>query len=159
VIPWFEEGVADARHDACVGNRQKVIFAAVLVVLGLAGCAWFLTGQGLDNAEKWVSLVGMFVSAGLGVAGVVLGWVSWRSVRHQGRPVTSALGAGAAAIDGPNSGKLDLQASGLKDGGRDGAAPAGEVSASGHAAAAIRGYNTGDITTRFDGRPRRRKKK
>jgi hypothetical protein len=58
-----------------MSRRLKVIIATVLAVVGLAGCVVFLTGQGLERAEKWVSLVGAFASAAMGVGGLVRSYV------------------------------------------------------------------------------------
>jgi len=136
-----------------------VIFPGVLVVLGVAGCVWVLTGQGLDRAEKWVSLVGMFISVGVGLAGAVLGWVTWRRSVIQARSATAASGEGSVAIADFNSGKISSQSSGPSDGRWTGAGvePAGGVTASGPSAVAIGGANTGDITTRFEAAPREKK--
>jgi hypothetical protein len=137
-----------------VDNRRKVIFPVALVVLGLVGCVWVLTGQGLDRAEKWVSLVGVFLSVGFGAAGTIMGWVAWRHSRNQALPATTAAGESSVAIADVNSGKISTQSSGPSDGRRAGAgAPPGGVTASGPSAVAIGGANTGDITTRFDAAP------
>ncbi len=102
----------------------KVIFATVLMTAGLAGTVVFLTGQGLDRAEKWVSLVGVFASVVISVMGLVLGWKTWRQgqapsgsggrVRRTGN--ATAVGRGSRA----NSGSL-------------GAAPGSVVDRTGHA--------------------------
>jgi hypothetical protein len=74
----------------------KVIIAVALFAVGLIGCGMFLTGQGLDRAEKWVSLVGVFVSVAMSAAGLVLGWLSWRQA--------SALpSAGPVSTSGPGT--------------------------------------------------------
>lgn len=56
----------------------RVVAAVVLLGSGVAGCVVVLAGQGLDRAEKWVSIGGVVVSVVFGVAGVVLGWLTWR---------------------------------------------------------------------------------
>lgn len=134
-----------------------MIFAVVLVALGVAGCVWFLTGQGLDRAEKWVSLVGVFLAVALGVAGTFLGWASWRGSRVRAGTATTASGERSVAIAELNSGKIETQSPDSLDRGRAGGAPPGGVTASGSGAVAIGGANTGDITTRSDG-PRRKKR-
>lgn len=134
-----------------------MIIAVALAVLGLAGCVWVLTGQGLDRAEKWVSLVGVFLSAGLGIAGAILGGVTWRHGRIQERPATTASGESAVAIADLNSGRISTRSSGPPGSGRAGAGPPGGVTASGPSAVAIGGANTGDITTRYDAAPRTEK--
>lgn len=72
----------------------------------------FLTGQGLDRAEKWVAVVGMFISVAVSAAGLVLTWLAYRqstivnaatmvggaSTRRTGDAV--AEGPGSRAISG-----------------------------------------------------------
>src|SRR5688572_4028659 len=133
-------------------NRRNVIIAASLVVVSLAGFTWFLTGQGLDDAEKWVSILGMFVSVCLGAGGVALGWLTLRHSRTTAtRPWASASGRGATAIAGDNDGGIDTEVSG--SGGQPAGSPpaTGGVSASGAGATAIGGHNRGDIRTRVTG--------
>lgn len=82
--------------------------ATLFGLIGLAGVVVFLTGQGLDRAEKWVSLVGVFVSVAVGIGGLVIGWLAWRqtpagterrgSVRRTGN--ATATGRGSTAISG-----------------------------------------------------------
>ena len=61
-----------------------MITAVVLVAAGVGLTGWliFLVGQGLDQAGKWTTVVGFFVSTALGVAGVVLGLLTWRQGRQ-----------------------------------------------------------------------------
>ncbi|MBO3744277.1 hypothetical protein [Actinoplanes flavus] len=134
-----------------------MIFAVALVVLGLGGVGWVLSGLGLDRAEKWVSLVGVFLSVSLGAAGVILGWATWRHSRGPERPATTAAGPSSVAVADANSGKIDAQATGASGENRAGSAPPGGVTALGPASVAIGGTNTADITTRFDGTPHRPK--
>jgi hypothetical protein len=47
--------------------------------------------QGLDRAGQWVTVVGFFVSTVLGVAGLVLGWLTWR---QNNRPVAGSSPSG-----------------------------------------------------------------
>ena len=68
-----------------------VLFAAGA---GLAGWLAFLAGQSLDRAGQWTTVVGFFVSTALGVAGVLLGWLTWR------RGQQAAGGPAATAEDG-----------------------------------------------------------
>lgn len=130
-----------------------MIFSVALVVSGLVGCVWVLTGQGLDRAEKWVSLVGVFLSVALGTVGTILAWVAWRHGRREAPPATTASGESSVAIGVFNSGKISTQASGPAGDRRAAAKPPGGIAASGPSAVAIGGANTGDITTRFDAAP------
>ncbi|NBE81215.1 hypothetical protein [Micromonospora rubida] len=100
---------AELCHAVLMGRLLKVIFSSLMVVAGLVGSMMFLTGQGLDRAEKWVSIMGMFVSVALSGAGITLGWWSWRqatrvnagervrgaSARFTGDAVAEGLGSRA----------------------------------------------------------------
>jgi uncharacterized membrane protein YbhN (UPF0104 family) len=79
------------RHYWYMATRRNAIIAAALVVFSLVGLTWFLTRQGLDDAEKWVSILGMFVSICLGTAGVALGWLTWRHSRTTAAPPMTHL--------------------------------------------------------------------
>ncbi|GAA1649269.1 hypothetical protein GCM10009828_093220 [Actinoplanes couchii] len=53
--------------------------ATLLVTAGTAGAVWaviFLLGEGLDRAEKWISIVGVILSLLVAVGGLVLAWRS-----------------------------------------------------------------------------------
>jgi hypothetical protein len=58
-----------------------MILPAVLCAAGAVGAALFLTGQGLDRAEKWASIVGIVISVATGATGLLLGWLAWRHPR------------------------------------------------------------------------------
>jgi ABC-type nickel/cobalt efflux system permease component RcnA len=90
-----------------MGRTLKVISAAAVTGVGLAGCVVFLTGEGLDRAEKWVSITGVVVSVAIGLVGLWLSWSMWRqaatpadarSVRNTGQAV--AVGQGSRANTG-----------------------------------------------------------
>ncbi|MEV0133805.1 hypothetical protein AB0H83_35735 [Dactylosporangium sp. NPDC050688] len=135
-----------------MANRRNVIIASGLVCASFFGVAWFLTGQGLDNAEKWVSIVGMFVSVCLGIGGVALGWLTWRQPQGTTPPSrVSASGAGATAIAGDSEGDIDTEVSGVRTPqGAPAPAPA-QISASGDGSTAIGGDNRGNIRSRVSG--------
>ncbi|WP_433124984.1 hypothetical protein ACQPWW_21315 [Micromonospora sp. CA-240977] len=106
----------------------KVLVALGMFLVGVLGCVVVLTGLGLDEAEKWASVVGVFVSAGIGVAGLVLGWLALRQPAATGgaAPV-SATRTGPAVASGPGS-RVNTGVSGVASGGstvaRSGAAEA-----------------------------------
>lgn len=79
---WVTAG-KEFGNDVAMGRLRKVILSVLLVVVGVVGCVVFLTGQGLDQAEKWVSIVGTVASLLVGMAGLAVGWLAWQ------RPVTS----------------------------------------------------------------------
>ncbi|MGH3659882.1 MAG: WD40 repeat domain-containing protein, partial [Micromonosporaceae bacterium] len=56
-----------------MSGASKLITAVVLV--GLTGVGLLVRAEGLDRAEKWVSITGVVV---IGAAGLVLGWLSRR---------------------------------------------------------------------------------
>jgi hypothetical protein len=93
--------VAMAVHDGVMteGDRTRrwaVAFAGGVLVAGLGA---FLAVQGLDKADKWASVLGLFVGlAGLGLA--VAGAFGAR--RHDGgQSVTDAtIGGGVAQVRG-----------------------------------------------------------
>ncbi|MEU8004176.1 hypothetical protein AB0B66_23720 [Catellatospora sp. NPDC049111] len=129
---------------------SKVGVAAILVVVGGIGAGWFLLGEGLDRAEKWVSIVGMCVSMAMGAGGLVLGWLTWRQTRADGRavPAVAARGVGAVSVGGGSDAEIRTDVSGM-------AAllspPPGEgagVDASGTGSVAVGGDNTAPISTR-----------
>ena len=128
-----------------------MIFAAALLVPGLAGFVWFLTGEGLDDAEKWVSIVGMCVSICLSVAGLVVAWLTWRQSLSAASPrQVHATGGGSTAIGGSNDGAITIKVSGVRPG-RAASPGRGDVSATGDGSTAIGGDNHGDIGTEVTG--------
>ncbi|MFC7533462.1 hypothetical protein [Actinoplanes sp. GCM10030250] len=63
--------------------------AGLLLVLGVGGVIVFLTGEGLDRAEKWVSISVGVISLLLGAFSAVLAWRSWK---QQSPAATPAAG-------------------------------------------------------------------
>ena len=142
----------------------RLLRAGVAVVLlgsGVAGSVVFLADQGLDRAEKWISIVGVMVSVTVSVAGVVLGWLTWRQGHAAGpdRPSevddspgdersVNAGGPAAVAIGGENRGEVNTEVSNdppTRSVGGPG------ISASGAGSVAIGGGNAGLIRTRVTG--------
>jgi hypothetical protein len=145
---------ADA-DDVTVSRRLRMIVAGILIVVGIVGCLLFLRWEGLDRAEKWVSLVGVFVSVAIGVAGLALSWLSWRhgqSGQPGQRPVHSSA-PGAVAVGGDSGAEVVTEVSGVA--GRVGSAaavlPGTGVTAGGVASVAIGGDSAAPIRTRFSG--------
>jgi len=69
----------------------RAVAAVVLVGSSVVACVVVLAGQGLDRAEKWVSIAGVVVSVVVGVAGVVVGWQAWQHpVTQPGGPSDKA---------------------------------------------------------------------
>lgn len=137
----------------------KVGFAVVLLVVGAVGAGWFLLGEGLDRAEKWVSIVGVCVSAALSAGGLLLGMLTWRQTRADSRaaPAVTARGIGAVSVGGSSGAEIRTDVSGvavpmsLPPGGGAG------VHAGGTGSVAVGGDSAAPISTRVtgpDARPR-----
>ena len=78
-------------------SRALKIISGLLLV-GLAGWGAFLTTQSLDRADKWSSVVGLFVSTALAFAGVVMGWIGLRASGRPNSPGAQSNGAGSQVI-------------------------------------------------------------
>lgn len=74
--------------------------ALVATGAGLAGWLVFLVGQSLARAGQWTTVVGFFVSTALGVAGVVLGLLTWRQGKRRAPAATTGDGAGVEPAGG-----------------------------------------------------------
>jgi hypothetical protein len=134
----------------------KAILASVLAVAGFAGVVAFmvfLTGQGLDRAEKWVSIVGATLSLALALAGFRLGWLTWR---HTGAstavpPSVDAEGAGAVAIGGESTGEIVTDISGAVPTPGPLSTSAAGVNARGSGSVAVGGASGAPIRTKVTG--------
>ncbi|WP_141725127.1 RIP homotypic interaction motif-containing protein [Micromonospora pallida] len=69
--------------------------AAVSAIVAISGVALVLLGEGLDRAEKWVSIAGVLLSVVFGGAGAVFGFLHWRRSEIAKEVPTSAAGEGA----------------------------------------------------------------
>ncbi|WP_433796638.1 hypothetical protein [Actinoplanes sp. CA-252034] len=69
------------------------ITAAALFVAALSGWAVFLSGQGLEDADRWVTVVGFFVTTVLAAGSIAAAW--WAS-----RPPIPARPAATDRVDG-----------------------------------------------------------
>jgi uncharacterized membrane protein len=90
-----------------MSRSLKVILAGLLVGLALWG--FFLAKQGLDRADKWSSVVGMFASTLLGVAGLVMGWLGLRNAAG-----SSSAGPGQS-VAGSTIGRDNIQIGTARD--------------------------------------------
>ncbi|GAB7047416.1 hypothetical protein [Catenuloplanes indicus] len=61
-----------------MSRTVKVIVAVVLLAAGITGLVIVLGGEGLDRAEKWVSIGGVIASVVLSALGVAVSWLAWR---------------------------------------------------------------------------------
>lgn len=140
-----------------MGRILKVIIAAVLFGAGAAGAVVFLTGQGLDRAEQWVSIIGIVVSVVLAAGGVMLGWLAWRhptttTPAPPPLPSVEASGAGSAAVGGNNRGAITTNITNPAPGSPPaGPSMGGGVQARGAGAAAVGGDNHAPISTTVTG--------
>lgn len=80
-----------------MGRVLRVTIASLFLVSGLVGCGVLLSGQGLDRAEKWTSLVGVFVSVAIGLIGLVT------ATGKDAGPVRVLSRTGKATAVGPGS--------------------------------------------------------
>ena len=70
--------MAAAGHDGAMGRNWTAALAGIFLVAGVGGVIVFLTSEGLDRAEKWISISVGIGSLLLGAFGAVLAWKSWR---------------------------------------------------------------------------------
>ncbi|MFC4068649.1 hypothetical protein [Actinoplanes subglobosus] len=61
-----------------MSRTPMVITATVLLAAALTGWAVFLSGQGLENADRWVTVVGFFVTTILAAGSFAAGWSASR---------------------------------------------------------------------------------
>ncbi|GAB7037902.1 MULTISPECIES: hypothetical protein [Catenuloplanes] len=61
-----------------MSRTVKMILAVMLLVTGITGLVVLLGGEGLDRAEKWVSIVGVTASVVLSGLGLTVSWLAWR---------------------------------------------------------------------------------
>jgi hypothetical protein len=131
----------------------KVGAAAILFLAGVAGLGWILAGEGLDRGEKWVSIGGVCFSTVVSVAGLALGWMTWRQGVNDRRAAltVTAGGVGSVGVGGHNGGEIRTDVSGVH---LSPAPPSGEASgthATGAGSVAVGGNNDASITTRVTG--------
>jgi len=65
-------------------GRNRMIWAVGGGLLAVAAATWlviFLTGQGMERANQWSSVLQLFVSPTLTIAGLVVSWLAWRDPR------------------------------------------------------------------------------
>ncbi len=131
----------------------KACAAVLLVVVGAVGGGWFLLGEGLDRAEKWISIVGVCVSTALSGGGLLLGWLTWRQTRAVSRaaPAVTAPGIGAVGIGGRSSGEIRTDVSGVAESTSPVPGGAAGIHAGGTGSVAVGGDSTAPISTRVTG--------
>lgn len=134
-----------------MGRPLRAIAALALFAAGLSGCVVVLTGQGLDRAEKWVSLVGMFISVIIGLAGLALGWLTWLQSRASSSSERriNAQGSGAVALGGDNAAEISTDVLSAADPGASPQSADGGVTAGGAGSVAIGGSSAAPIHTKI----------
>lgn len=101
-------------------RRHKAVTALALFLSGaiLALLLILLVHEGLTKASLWATVIGFFVSTILGVAGIVLGYLTWRGSQRQ----AAGDGNAPAATERPlrtgdvrqrNSGGVNIANSGI----------------------------------------------
>jgi hypothetical protein len=135
-----------------MGRPLRVIIAVGALAAGVGGCVVVLTGQGLDRAEKWVSIFGVVVSVVVGSAGLALGWLTLKQGRSPSTPQAArsatASGAGAVAVGGHSNAEVATEVSGALPPATASPALDGGTLATGAGSVAIGGNNAGPILTR-----------
>jgi hypothetical protein len=137
----------------------KVILSVVLVAAGTVGaflCGVVLARQGLDRAEKIVSIGGVIASVLIAAAGLWLGWLTWRNTASTtaAPPSANAAGVGAVAVGGSSGGPIVTHVSGTPPppAPPPSASPPGAgVSAAGIGSVAVGGDTTAAIRTTVTG--------
>ena len=126
-----------------------------LILFGGAGAVLFLTGQGLDRAEKWVSIAGAVASVAFGLTGLVVGWLTWRQAQRQAQARPTAVaspGIGAVAVGGDSGAEVSTDVAGVVPPPAPSATLApNSVSASGMGSVAIGGNSTAQIRSKVTG--------
>jgi hypothetical protein len=145
----------DMSHDVHMSRPLKVTLAIALIAAGLVGgvaSLAFLNQQGLDRAEKWVSIVMATLSVAMAGAGLRLGWLSWRHVTSSPStsPAATATGTGAIAVGNTNRGEIVTEITDIPLQSAP-PAPSGGVSATGAGSVAIGGDNVAPIRTKISG--------
>ncbi|TDB73183.1 hypothetical protein E1165_18110 [Micromonospora sp. KC723] len=143
-----------------MARARKVIIAVALAVFVVAAALWlvFLRRQGVDRADKWVTIVGFFVSTAVGLAGLAVAWPTWRQSGVPGTPPSSraAVAApGAVVVVGDNVAGVATDVAGVASvtagGGTTGVAPVSGLHAAGPGSVVVGGDSRAPITTRFRG--------
>lgn len=138
-----------------MSRSLRALSALGLILVGGTGAVLSLTGQGLDRAEKWVSIVGTVTSVALAVAGLGLGWLTWRQAQRQTRARPTAVaspGIGAVAVGGDSAAEVSTEVAGIVPPAALSATPAPQsVSASGLGSVAIGGNSTAPIRSKVTG--------
>ena|SRR2546423_858300 len=93
-------------------TRTLKIVGAVTCV-GLAGWGFFLARQGLDRADKWSSVIGLFVSIVVGLIGIALGWLGLQHERSHSAPSRSP--GGSQSVDRSFIGRDNIQIGDARD--------------------------------------------
>ncbi|GIM62980.1 hypothetical protein [Actinoplanes auranticolor] len=67
-----------------MSRARKISLSLLLLVIAVALAVWslFLSGRGLDDADKMSSVAGLIVSFPLGVASLVFAILAWRDGRQ-----------------------------------------------------------------------------
>ena len=121
-------------------RRATVGAAAVLLLMATVVTTVLLAREGLDRAEKMISIGGVLATLALSV-------LAWRSGRDDGGPVI-ASGVGAAAVGGSSHGPITTRVVLHGPPPPGPAAPAGPgVQAGGAGSVAVGGDSTAGVRT------------
>lgn len=129
----------------------------VLVVLGIVGaigCGMLLARQGLDRAEKLVSIGVGLASLLIAAGGLWLAWLTWRQAAlppAAPAPPVTAGGVGAAAVGGSSSERITTEVSGIAPAAAPPTVGGSGVHATGTGSVAVGRDSTAPISTKVTG--------
>jgi hypothetical protein len=106
---------AGAVHDVAVSRTPMTMTAVVLFVAALTGWTVFLSGQGLENADRWVTVAGFFVSTLFAAGSFGLAWSASRApARRRAAPpgADRVAGSGTAHAAGAGHANTGIETSG-----------------------------------------------
>jgi len=95
-------------------GRHKAATAVALFLCGaiLALLLILLVHEGLTKASMWATVIGFFFSTILGVAGIVLGYLTWRGSQQQPADVRQRNSGGVNIANSGIIGEIRLPSDG-----------------------------------------------
>ncbi|WP_289009976.1 hypothetical protein [uncultured Thermomonospora sp.] len=91
--------------DETMTRRGLVWAGTALLVAALIGLGAYFATVGLDKADKWASVIGVFIAI-IGLAVAVAGLFTGQNTTEQAPPQVSASGERSVAIGGDNTGTI-----------------------------------------------------
>jgi hypothetical protein len=75
------------RNNLLVSGRRVAAITLLVIAVATGAWAWFLAGRGLEDMDRWSSVLAGLVGLAFGIAAVVLGVLS---LRGRGAPTGGA---------------------------------------------------------------------